>query len=130
MLRWLITLFLLCGVVTATMNSLAGADPKKDDSAKGEMRLPKGVPAKVGKVLKYIDEHHKAPDGYEGGRTFGNFEKLLPLKDGKGKSIRYQEWDVNPRKPGVNRGPERLVTGSDHSAYYTGDHYKSFKKIR
>ena len=27
-------------------------------------------------------------------------------------------------------GPERLVTGSDGSAYYTDDHYKTFKKIR
>jgi len=37
---------------------------------------------------------------------------------------------VNPRMPGKNRGPERLVTGSDGSAYYTADHYKSFIKIR
>jgi guanyl-specific ribonuclease Sa len=117
--------------ISPSILQLAGADSKKGSAAaKDDLRLPKGVPAKVAKVLKYIDEHHKAPDGYEGGRTFGNFEKLLPLKDDKGRSIKYHEWDVNPHKPGVNRGPERLVTGSDGSAHYTGDHYKSFKKIR
>ncbi|MGO9868230.1 MAG: ribonuclease domain-containing protein [Rhodomicrobium sp.] len=42
----------------------------------------------------------------------------------------YQEWDVNPRVPGVNRGAQRLVTGSDGSAYYTDDHYKTFTQIR
>ena len=80
--------------------------------------------------LKYVDDHEAAMDGYEGGRTFGNFEKRLPQTDGKGQRIKYREWDVNPLKPGVNRGAERLVTGSDGSAHYTSDHYDSFKKIR
>jgi ribonuclease T1 len=94
------------------------------------VKLPKGVPEKVGKVLQYVDEHGKAMPGYEGGRNFGNFEKLLPAADKNDKKIRYQEWDVNPHRPGVNRGAERLVTGSDGSAYYSKDHYKSFIKIR
>jgi ribonuclease T1 len=97
---------------------------------RGEPRPPAGIPAKVFKVLKYIDEHDRAPDGYVGGRTFGNFEQRLPRKDARGKPIRYREWDVNPRVRGQNRGPQRLVTGSDGSAYYTPDHYKTFKKIR
>lgn len=33
---------------------------------------------------------------------------------------------LNPYVKGVDRGLERLVTGSDGSAYYTGDHYGSF----
>ena len=94
------------------------------------IKLPEGVPAKVGKVLEYVDEHNKAMDGYEGGRNFGNFERLLAQKDDKGKPIKYREWDVNPLRRGVNRGAQRLITGSDNSAYYTDDHYKSFKKIR
>jgi guanyl-specific ribonuclease Sa len=107
------------------------ADKGKDRKDSGSsIKLPKGVPAKVGKVLKYIDEHKKAPEGYVGGRTFGNFEKHLPTKDRRGKPIKYQEWDVNPKVQGKNRGPERLVTGSDGSAYYTKDHYKTFIKIR
>ena len=93
-------------------------------------KLPRGVPEKVATVLRYIDKHRKAPEGYVGGRTFGNFEKLLPQKDRRGRKVRYQEWDVNRKVPGKNRGAERLVTGSDGSAYYTRDHYKSFIKIR
>lgn len=91
---------------------------------------PKGFPDKVLSVLKYVDEHGEAMDNYEGGRTFGNFEKRLPQTDEQGKRIKYREWDVNPLRPGVNRGAERLVTGSDGSAYYTEDHYATFKKIR
>lgn len=68
--------------------------------------------------------------GYVGGRHFGNFEKRLPQNDASGRRIHYREWDVNPLQPGVNRGPERLVTGSDGSAYYTRDHYLSFLTIR
>ena len=50
--------------------------------------------------------------------------------DENGRRIKYREWDVNPLRPGVNRGAERLVTGSDGTAYYTDDHYATFKKIR
>jgi len=91
---------------------------------------PKGVPDKALNVLKHVDKEGMAPPGYEGGRTFLNVEKVLPQTDSQGRRLKYREWDVNPLKAGVNRGPERLVTGSDGSAYYTDDHYKSFKKIR
>lgn len=98
--------------------------------AKTAPAAPSGVPEKAIRVLKYVDEHGEAMDGYEGGRTFGNFEKRLPQTDRDGKRIKYREWDVNPLRPGVNRGAERMVTGSDGSAYYTADHYETFKKIR
>ena len=91
---------------------------------------PPGVPAKVMQVLEYVDKHGEAMPGYEGGRAFGNFEKRLPQTDGQGKRVRYREWDVNPLRPGANRGAERLVTGPDGAAYYTADHYETFKKIR
>lgn len=130
--RWLLAFLASCFLAVATMGWAAQDTAKSKDTEKekDEIKLPKGVPEKVGKVLKYVDEHDKAPDGYEGGRHFGNFEKRLPEKDAKGKAIKYREWDVNPLKKGVNRGPERLVTGSNGSAYYSDDHYKTFKKIR
>jgi ribonuclease T1 len=107
------------------------ADKKRGDRDPSlSLQLPAGVPAKVGMVLKYIDGHNRPPEGYEGGRMFGSFEGLLPKKDARGRPLKYQEWDVNPKVTGKNRGPERLVTGSDGSAYYTADHYKSFIKIR
>ena len=113
----------------ATSRSRLLAIPKKV-APKADVTLPKGVPDKVAKILKHVDEKGEPLSGYEGGRNFLNIEKLLPQKDAQGNRIKYREWDVNPLKPGVNRGAERLVTGSDGSAYYTDDHYRSFKKIR
>lgn len=84
------------------------------------------VPEKALQVLKYVRENGVAMSGYVGGRRFGNFENLLPKKDSSGKRIDYQEWDVNPKIQGKNRGAERLVTGSDGKGYYTNDHYGSF----
>jgi guanyl-specific ribonuclease Sa len=44
--------------------------------------------------------------------------------------VNYREYDVQPYKQGVNRGSERIVRGSDGSAYYTSDHYKTFTKLK
>ncbi len=91
---------------------------------------PKNVPEKALRVLKYVRENGVAMSGYVGGRRFGNFEGLLPKKDKSGKRIDYQEWDVNPKTQGKNRGAERLITGSDGKGYYTGDHYGSFIEVK
>lgn len=88
------------------------------------------VPAKVYDVLTYIRQNGRAPDGYVGGRTFGNFENHLPKTDASGNRIKYQEWDVNPKVQGQNRGTERLITGSDGRAYFTADHYNTFTEIK
>lgn len=88
------------------------------------------IPDKVYVVLAFVREHGRAPEGYQGGRKFGNYEKRLPLKDKKGNPMSYQEWDVNPKKKGKNRGAERLVTSKDKRAWYTRDHYDSFIEIR
>ena len=88
------------------------------------------IPPKVFKVLQYIKANNEAPDGYVGGRVFQNREGILDKRDASGKKIAYQEWDVNPKKNGVNRGTERLITGSDNRAWYTNDHYKSFKEVK
>lgn len=64
--------------------------------------------------------------GYKGGRVFENTQGRLPETPG----VTYREWDVNPYVKGVNRGPERIVTGSDGSAYWTGDHYDTFLMFR
>jgi guanyl-specific ribonuclease Sa len=87
------------------------------------------IPVYVIQTLEHVHKYRKAPDGHVGGRTFHNREKKLPFIDLYGDSIRYREWDVKPMQAGKNRGPERLVTGSDGSAWYTRDHYRSFNKI-
>lgn len=87
------------------------------------------APAYAIEVLNFIRRNGHSPEKYVGGREFLNKEKKLPAKSPDGKKIRYSEWDVKPKVEGENRGPERLVTGSDHSAWYTRDHYKTFLKI-
>ena len=92
-----------------------------------------GAEEKVLAVLEVIDRTGRAPDGYRGGGQFMNDGRgggeVLPRADAGGESIIYREWDVNPYT-GANRGTERLVTGSDGSAWYTDDHYDSFVRIR
>lgn len=83
------------------------------------------VPAYVSEVLDIIKKTGRAPEGYVGGRPFENRERRLPVMD----QLRYREWDVHPKVPGQNRGPERLITGSDESAWFTSDHYRTFLKI-
>ncbi len=88
------------------------------------------IPQKVYDVLKYIRANHHAMDGYVGARVFTNREKIVPQVDDQGNPIEYQEWDVNPKVEGQNRGTERILTGSDGHAWYTNDHYQSFKEIK
>ncbi len=88
-----------------------------------------GAPVYALEVLQYIRRNGHAPDGYVGGREFQNREKKLPVKTATGLRIRYSEWDVHPKVTGQSRGPERLVTSSDHHAWYTQDHYKTYLTI-
>ena len=117
--------------------SFRGSHPAPHPHDAGPSRsgeAPAAVAEKARTVLKYVDEHHEAPTGYEGGRTFHNGggagDQALPKHDDRGRAIAYQDWDVNPKVEGVNRGTERLVTGSDGSAYITAAHYRTFTKIR
>ena len=100
-------------------------------SPSGQADVQTGAaPANVQQVLAFVRQNNHAPDGYVGGRTFGNFENHLPKQDASGSPIRYQEWDVHPKIRGQNRGVERLITGSDGRAYYTADHYNTFTEFK
>ena len=100
---------------------------KQSDGARlGTSRIPK----KVYDVLAYVRANGRAMDGYVGGRRFGNFENHLPRSSTDGKPVNYQEWDVNPKVAGQNRGTERLITGSDNHAWYTNDHYNTFTEVK
>lgn len=91
------------------------------------------VPQAALDVAIYADAHGGAAQpGFAGNRPFydnGNGADL-PDRDSSGRRIRYREYDVHPLRDGVPRGSERVVLGSDGSAYYTSDHYKHFKKFR
>ena len=92
------------------------------------------VPPRVEDVLKAIDATGKPPPGHIGGGDYRNSgrqgEQLLPRVDREGDPIEYRTWDVHPQAPGRGRGAERLVTGSDGSAYYTPDDYRTFVAVR
>lgn len=68
--------------------------------------------------------------GTKGGGTWDNKGNPLPPIDSAGNPIRYREWDMNPKVPCQPRDAERIVTGSDGSAWYTNDHYQTFQRIR
>jgi len=58
------------------------------------------------------------------GAAFGNREKRLPARE-RGW---YREYTV--KTPGAkDRGARRIVAGRDGTLYYTGDHYRSFRRI-
>jgi ribonuclease T1 len=86
------------------------------------------APAYALQALAYVRKNGRAPAGYEGGRSFTNYQRVVPYADGQGRRISYQERDVHPHVMGVNRGAERLVTSKD-DAYFTADHYKTFIRI-
>jgi ribonuclease T1 len=75
-------------------------------------------------LAEILRRHGEPPPGYIGGRSFQNREHKLP------RGV-YREYDVNPKIPGHDRGPERIVlevrTGA---AYYTDDHYQDFIPMR
>ena len=87
------------------------------------------IPSYVRSTYQFIKKHGDAPHGYYGVRSFQNREKRLPQRSRNGAPIQYREWDVHPRRDGIDRGAERLVTGSDETAWYTADHYRSFIKF-
>ncbi len=58
-----------------------------------------------------------------GGDRFGNFEGLLPEKNGR----QYFECDIDYN--GGRRGAKRIVFSNDGLIFYTGDHYESFERL-
>ncbi len=93
-----------------------------------------GVPARAYQTLTEIDAGRwpgsAGAPGTKGGDQWMNRGGSLPKTNSSGKSITYREWDVNPKQPGHTRDAQRIIAGSDGSAYYTGDHYQTFTRMR
>ena len=62
-----------------------------------------------------------APGKCIGGSHFGNYEGILPEKDGRS----YTECDIDTLGAD-KRGAKRIVFSNDGLIYYTEDHYKTF----
>jgi guanyl-specific ribonuclease Sa len=105
--------------------------PQGGGTGAGSSRYPYGpAPEHVQRVLDRVDAKGAALPGYKGNKIFRDDANLLPKTSRSGEPVTYREWDVRPKVPGKDRGGERLVTGSDGSAYYTKGHYKDFFVIR
>lgn len=65
-----------------------------------------------------------APGMCIGGNYFGNYEGLLPEKDGR----EYTECDIDTLGA-EKRGAKRIVFSNDGLIYYTEDHYESFELL-
>lgn len=96
----------------------------RTDSVLGEVAL-RDLPPEAARTLDLIRKGGPFPHKKDGA-VFGNREGLLPPR-AKGY---YREYTV-PTPGASNRGARRIVAGGDGEVfYYTGDHYRSFRRIR
>ncbi len=65
-----------------------------------------------------------APGKCIGGNVYTNYEKTLPVQDGRV----YYECDVNTLGA-LQRGSERIVYSNDGLIFYTADHYGTFQQL-
>ena len=65
-----------------------------------------------------------APGKCIGGGRFGNYEGLLPTKNGR----YYTECDIDTLGA-KSRGAKRIVFSNDGLIYYTEDHYETFELL-
>jgi ribonuclease T1 len=83
------------------------------------------LPVEARRTVLIIDRGGPFPYPRDGA-TFGNRERLLPFKP----SGFYREYTV-PTPGEDDRGARRIVTGDhDRQFFYTGDHYRTFDRIR
>ena len=87
------------------------------------------VEEKVYSTLARVDEKGAPFAGFAGNSVWANRTNKLPACQ-TDSPIVYREWDVDPKIKGTPRNADRLVTGSDGSAYYTTDHYENFIMLR
>jgi ribonuclease T1 len=114
-------LLLLAGIAPPPAAACSpGSLPRGPLAAPAGLAAP-GGPSRALAVLAAIERRGGDPlPGWVGGRVFENRERRLPPG-------RYREYDLHPRVPGRDRGPERLVVDQRSGrAYYTGDHYRTF----
>lgn len=82
------------------------------------------LPPEARETIRLIKRGGPLPHARDG-VLFGNYERLLPRR----KKGYYREYTV--KTPGAkDRGARRIVAGAAGELYYTGDHYRSFERIR
>lgn len=107
------------------------------DTSKLQGWIPTQVPAESKAVLQDIRQFGVEAQGAgpqlmgpSMPRTFENSGRSggykLPEFDSTGKPIHYTEWGTVQSAQNPKPGGERIITGSDGSAYYTPTHYQTY----
>ncbi|MEO3756048.1 hypothetical protein [Streptomyces sp. B6B3] len=99
--------------------------------------IPTAVPEESRRVLTDIRENGVEAQGagdqrmgplfpqpFENSGGSGGYQ--LPRFDSAGREIEYTEWGTVQSADNPNWGGERIVTGSDGSAYYSPTHYQTW----
>lgn len=117
----------VCGAATT-----AGARDIAAEPATREVQLAQ-LPPEAAQTLALIKRGGPFPYVHKDGAIFGNFEGRLPARP-RGY---YHEYTV-PTPNRADRGPRRIVAGEGNNLsattsdefYYSGDHYRTFQRIR
>lgn len=83
------------------------------------------LPPEADATVRLIDAGGPFPYPGKDGSTFGNLERLLPVRP-RGY---YAEYTV-PTPGSRDRGARRIITGDGGELYWTADHYQHFRRIR
>lgn len=105
-------------VLLRTGTDVDTADPRSTPTAQ------RGLPPEVPETLELVDRGGPFPYRRDG-VVFMNRERRLPAHE----SGYWHEFTV-PTPGAGDRGARRLVVGRDGEVYYTGDHYRTFQRIR
>jgi ribonuclease T1 len=86
------------------------------------------LPPEVAQTLKLIKQRGPYPYAKDG-VVFGNYEGVLP---GRKRGYYHEFTVITPHAR--NRGARRIITGGNPQTsgeyFYTGDHYRTFQRIR
>ncbi|MEU1227661.1 ribonuclease domain-containing protein [Streptomyces sp. NPDC005828] len=110
------------GTGTATPTRTAAAAAATGTSGLPTVRASQ-LPPEARETLALIARGGPFPYAKDG-TVFSNFERVLPRRE-RGY---YHEYTV--KTPGErDRGARRIVTGRSGEAYYTDDHYETFREV-
>lgn len=113
----------LAGLLCFPLASQARSHPAQGEGAIQSITLAE-LPPEAHTTLHLIKQGGPFPYARDG-IVFGNYEKRLPQRS-RGY---YHEYTV--KTPGTrNRGARRMVCGQVQECYYSGDHYRTFQRIK
>jgi ribonuclease T1 len=120
MLRWLALLLCAVPLLPAPLTAATRDSAENRIQVISIADLPPEARATLARIKK------GGPFSYErDGVVFHNFERRLPVR----KRGYYREYTV-PTPGARDRGTRRLVAGDNGELYYTGDHYRTFRRIQ